>query len=84
MVKGRLSIGRPDTTAIETVHKRAKQIIFYVFRTVGEFTTKSICCTIDIAKLSVHVDVILQITCFFKGSGYFAVDGNLPSETILP
>ena len=21
---------------------------------------------------------------FLKGSGYFAVDGNLPSETILP
>ena len=51
-MKGRLSIRRPDTTAIETIRKRAKQIIFYVFRTVGEFTTKSICCTIDIAKLS--------------------------------
>ena len=30
-VKGRLSIGRPDTTAIETVHKRAKQKIFNNF-----------------------------------------------------
>ena len=25
-----------------------------------------------------------QKTCFKKGTGYFAVDGNLPSETILP
>ena len=63
MVKGRLSIRRPDTTAIETIHKRAKQIIFFVFRIVGEFTTKSIRCTIEIAKLSVHVDIIPQITC---------------------
>ena len=27
-MKGRLSIRRPDTTAIETIHKRANQIIF--------------------------------------------------------
>ena len=26
----------------------------------------------------------LQVQIFFLGSGYFAVDGNLPSETILP
>ena len=27
---------------------------------------------------------ILLSMAFYPGSGYFAVDGNLPSETILP
>ena len=30
-----------------------------------------------------HVPLIVFFS-FGKGSGYFAVDGNLPSETILP
>ena len=33
------------------------------------------------------VDILLESVPFLalnKGSGYFAVDGNLPSETILP
>ena len=32
-----------------------------------------------------HLSVFLSIHfSFFKGSGYFAVDGNLPLESILP
>ena len=42
-------------------------------------------CCITILSSSVHsVLIVLHILRLFIGSGYFAVDGNLPSETILP
>ena len=58
---------------------------FYVVnRCCNEQTCSDLKIFASRAKLYTYVLKNKFSSVFFEGSGYFAVDGNLPSETILP
>ena len=49
-----------------------------------EVTSRHLECTLLTSNYSQMPAVALQAEPYFHGNGYFAVNGNLPSETILP